>query len=87
MTGHVAFVREHHVDFAVVLVKPFVMTRPQAVRDEMVAVYTRELGCPTVLVAQDADGAPTYYGRDDLLHFLSEVLVEQLPWTEFTLAA
>ncbi len=85
--AQVAFVREQGVDFAVVVVKPFVMVSPTAVRNEMVAGYTREFGCPAVLMAQDPRGDPTYYGRDDLVHFLSGVLVEQLPWREFTLAA
>ena len=87
MRAQVAFVREQGVDFAVLAVKPFVMLRPTAVRDEMVAVYTRECGCPVVLMASDQDGVPTYYGRDDLVHFLSGILVEQLPWGEVTLAA
>jgi hypothetical protein len=85
--AQVAFVREQGVEFAVVVVGTFVMLRPKAVRDEMVAVYTREFGCPAVLMAQDPGGAPTYYGRDDLVDFLSGVSVEQLPWREFTLAA
>ena len=85
--AQVAFVREQGVDFAVVVVRTFVMRSPKAVRDEMVAVYTREFGCPAVLMAEDPRGVPTYYGRDDLVHFLSGVFVEQLPWREFTLAA
>ena len=85
--AQVSFVREQGVDFAVVHVRTFVMLRPHAVRDEMVAVYTRECGCPAVLMAQESGEVPTFYGRDDLVHFLSGVLVEQLPWGEITLAA
>jgi len=38
-------------------------------------------------MAQDARGRAAYYGRRDLVNFLSQVLVEQLPWRECTIRA
>ena len=87
MKGHVALVREQGVNFAVVAVKPQVLTKPKGEKDDLVAAYSLEFDAPAVLMAQDARGRPTYYGRRDLVRFLSHVLVEQLPWREFTIRA
>jgi hypothetical protein len=85
--GHVALVREQGVNFAVVTVKPSVLNRPKSSKDELVATFSLEFGAPAVLMAQDSRGVPTYYGRRDLVAWLSNILPEQLPWREFTLAA
>jgi hypothetical protein len=50
-----------------------------------VHTFSVEFGMPSVLMAQDSRGRATYYGRDDLVRFLSGIFVEQLPWREFTL--
>jgi dihydropteroate synthase len=85
--GNVALIREQGVDFAVVAVKAHVMNNVQSERDDLVAAYTLEFGVPAVLMAQDSRGTPTYYGRRDLVNFLANVFVEQLPWREFTIRA
>lgn len=41
---------------------------------------------PTVLMAQDSRGVPTYYGRDDIVRFLSNTPMEGLPWREYTVS-
>jgi hypothetical protein len=84
--GHVALVREQGVDFAVVAVKPQVL-RHTSQRDEVVRAWSFEFGRPAVLMAQDSRGVPTYFGRDDLVRFLRNIYVEQLPWREYTLRA
>lgn len=87
MKGHVALVREQGVNFAVVVVKSSVIHGSRAHKDDLVQTFTVEFGMPTVLMAQDSRGRATYYGRDDLVRFLSNIYVEQLPWREFTMRA
>lgn len=87
MKGHVALVREHGVRFAVVVVRPSVMSGLKRERDEAVRAFSAEFGVPAVLMVQNSRGIPTYYGRPDLLGLLSTICVDQLPWQEFTMQA
>ena len=32
-------------------------------------------------------GIPTYQGRPDIVRFLSNVFIEQIPWQQYTLSA
>ena len=86
MKGQIALVREQGVDFAVVVVKPHVVNSTSR-RDEAVRTWSVEFGRPAILMAQDARGVPTYYGRPDIVRFLQHVLPQQLSWREFTVAA
>jgi hypothetical protein len=85
--GHVALIREQNVNFAAVAVKPSVFRGPNSTKDDLVYAYSIEFGAPAVLMAQDAGGVPTYYGRRDLVNWLSNVIVDALPWREFTIRA
>jgi hypothetical protein len=38
-------------------------------------------------MAQDSRGVPTYQGRPDIVRFLSNIFVEQIPWQRYTLSA
>lgn len=87
MRGQVALVREQGVSFAVVVVKSTVIHGNRTQKDELVQSFSFEFGVPSVLMAQDSRGRPTYYGRPDLVRFLSNILPQQLPWREFTLSA
>jgi hypothetical protein len=87
MKGHVALVREQNVEFAVVIVKPQLLRGSKSHQDEAVRAFSLEFGRPAVLMAQDSRGVPTYYGRPDLVRFLANILPEQLPWREYTIAA
>jgi hypothetical protein len=87
MKGNVALIREQNINFAVVAVKPSVLNGARGTKDELVSAYSAEFGAPAVLMAQDARGVPTYYGRRDLVNWLSNTLVEQLPWREFRINA
>lgn len=70
MKGQVALVREQGVDFAVVVVKGHVLDSPSQ-RNDTVAAFSVEFGVPAVLMAQDHQGTPKYYGRPDLVQFLA----------------
>jgi hypothetical protein len=87
MKGHVALVHERGVTFAVVVVRPSVISGLKRERDDAVRAYSAEFGVPTVLMIQNSRGIPIYYGRPDLVEYLANVRVEQLPWREFTMQA
>jgi hypothetical protein len=81
-----AVVTEQGVTFGIVIVKPHVLNSSQ----EQVGV--RSLGTqafgpiPIVLMAQDSRGVPTYNGRPDIIRFLSNIFVEQIPWQHYSLS-
>jgi hypothetical protein len=87
MKGHVALVREQDTRFAVVVVRPSVMSGLRTERDDAVRAFTDEFGVPAVLMMRDSRGTPTYYGRQDLVRALANVCLDQLPWREFTMRA
>jgi hypothetical protein len=82
VTFTAAYVREQGVEFTVVLVKP---SANQPGRRERTM---RELGSAfpgrlVIACSQDSRGVASYYGRRDIVTFLSNVLIEQLPWKEY----
>jgi hypothetical protein len=87
MKGQVALVCERGVTFAVVVVRPSVISGVKRERDEAVHAFSAEFGVPAVLMAQGSRGVPIYDGRADLVAFLAEVCAEQLPWREFEIRA
>lgn len=79
-----AVVREQGVSFAVVAVKRHILeNRAEAGRT---AESFRSLfsGLPIVLVGQDARGRATYFGRPDIVRFLSNVPLRAIPWRDYT---
>jgi hypothetical protein len=87
MKVHVATVSEQGVEFAVVVVRPSVMSGLKRERDEAVRAFSDELGVPAVLMIQNSRGTPTYYGREDLVCLLARRCAEELPWRERTTQA
>lgn len=82
-----AKVREQGVVFGIVVVKAHVLSNRQ---EEFAAraLGTKAFGLiPIVLMTQDSRGVPTYQGRPDIVKFLSNVQVGQIPWKTYTLAA
>lgn len=80
-----AVIKEQGVTFAVVVVKPSVL-QSQREADSLIRQYSVQLfdGLPTVLMAQDSSGVPTYMGRRDLVKFLANVPTEAIPWKRYT---
>ena len=79
-----AVVREQNVDFAVVLVKQHALQPPNIVKNQLAASLSHVFpGNHIVLCAQDSNGRPTYWGRDDIVRFLANLYLEQLPWREY----
>ena len=82
-----AKITEQGITFGIVIVKPHVLQSSQE------QIGARTLGTqafgpiPIVLMCQDSRGVPTYQGRPDIVRFLSNVFVEQIPWQRYTLSA
>jgi len=82
-----AKITEQGVTFGIVIVKPTVLNNSQEQTDAR-ALGTQAFGpIPIVLMAQDGRGVPNYQGRPDIVQFLSNVFVEQIPWQRYTLSA
>jgi hypothetical protein len=53
--------------------------------DLLIADLQRRFGVPIVLMGQEEDGTPVYYGNEDLKELLAAVPVDRMPWKEYTL--
>ena len=80
-----AVIKEQGVTFGIVIVKPSVLHSPQS-KAEMQRFGTRAWGAmPIVLMAQDSQGVPSYYGRNDIVRFLANIDVAVVPWKTWNL--
>lgn len=80
-----AVIKEQGVTFGILVVKRHVLNSP-AERDSVQAQASRLFGgIPTVLMAQDLQGVPEYYGRRDIVNFMANVPLEAVPWKEYTI--
>jgi hypothetical protein len=81
-----AVIREQGVTFAIAVVKPSLLQQPGE-RDRAVARFSQLFdGPPTILMAQNGRGVPTYYGRRDLVDFMATVPIEAVPWRRYTIS-
>jgi len=71
--------------FAVVIVKPDVISNPLDANSIIAAIERVLDGKPVVLMAQDGVGTPKYFGRGDIKGFMESVPVDSIPWQRFTL--
>ncbi len=79
-----ALIREQGITFAIVIVKPHVVQNSFEANRTIRAFQPTFPGVPVVLMAQDYQGTPTYYGRRDIVGFLANTPMECIPWQEFT---
>jgi len=85
MNLQAALIKEQGVTFAVVAVKP--AAAAPGTRHSTASSAARLFpGCPVVLMSQDHTGRATFYGRSDLVRFLSRVSLHSLPWRRFNAA-
>lgn len=84
MTFQGALIKEQGVTFAIVVVTSHVIQQPSEAASTQRAFSSVFPGVPIVLMAQDARGTPTYYGRRDIVRFLSDVPMESIPWKEYS---
>lgn len=78
-----AVVKEQGVTFAVVVVKKFVIQSQLEFQKTTQSFSSCFPGVPIVCMAQDSRGA-TYRGRKDIVSFLKNIHVSQIPWKEYT---
>jgi hypothetical protein len=81
-----AVIREQGATFAVVIVKRHVLDSSSRAAEAIASFRPVFGGIPTVLMAQDSRGTPTYYGRPDIVRFLASVPLQSVPWKEYTLS-
>lgn len=79
-----AVVKEKGITFAVVIVKQFVIQSQIEFQKSISSLSTYFPGIPIVLMAQDNRGIPTYRGRKDIVNFLANIHISQIPWKEYT---
>ena len=79
-----ALVKEQGVTFAIVIVKSHVIQHTGEAAKTQQGFSSVFPGVPIVLMAQDARGVPTYYGRRDIVDFLSKTPMEAIPWKEYS---
>jgi len=82
-----AKITEQGVTFGIVIVKPHVLHSSEE-QISARALGTQAFGpIPIILMAEAGRGVPTYQGRPDIVRFLSNVFVQQIPWQRYTLTA
>lgn len=78
-----AIIKEQGQTFAVIIVKADVLNSNE--RDNASHQFSKYFpGMPIVLMAQNSRGIPTYFGRKDIVAFLSNLHISQIPWKKFT---
>ena len=80
-----ALIKEQGVTFAIVVVKPHVLTstEKESIRLGFMR-YFRNI--PIILMAQNQKGIPTYDGRKDIVRFLANIHPSRIPWKHYTAA-
>ena len=79
-----AVIKEQGISFAIVAVRMTTMQNPDQ-REKTVALYTGIFqGIPVVLTAKDFKGALKYFGRSDIVAYLSKIKPGSIPWKEYT---
>ena len=78
-----AVIKEQNVTFAIVIVKKSVVDSASEAKRTIAAFRPLFPGLPVVLMAQDHQGVPTYYGREDLSRFMAGVSLDRVPWKEY----
>ena len=78
-----AVIIEQGVTFAVIAVKQSVTNytaRIVQVRQELQNFFPN---MPIILMSQDKNGTPHYYGRKDIVEFLKTIRLDQIPWKDY----
>ena len=83
MTISGSVIIEQGVTFAIIAVKPEVTAytvKSTRFRRQIMRFFP---GMPIILMSQDEDGTPHYYGRKDIVEFLETVPLQNIPWREY----
>ncbi|CAB1064139.1 hypothetical protein D1BOALGB6SA_8930 [Olavius sp. associated proteobacterium Delta 1] len=79
-----AVIKEQGVTFAIVVVKSHVVRNASQANKAIQDYGTLFPRMPIVLMAQNYRGTPTYYGRRDIVRFLSKLPMHAISWKQYT---
>lgn len=79
-----ALVREQGITFAVVAVKKHVVDNRAQALSAARSFAPLFQNVPIVLMGQDSTGRATFFGRQDIVRFLSRISLNRLPWKRYT---
>jgi hypothetical protein len=84
-----AVVKEQGQTFAIVVVKSSVGNSGNQARQQAASSFATlfDPGVPIILMWQDAQGTPNYWGRPDIVSFLANIDPTRIPWQRYTIAA
>jgi len=81
-----AVVKELGITFAIVVVKPHIIqstTETQEARNAYRHIFP---DMPIILMGEDSQGKPAYYGRKDIVNFLAKTDPSRIPWRRYIIA-
>lgn len=81
-----AVIKEQGVTFAIVIVKMYVLNSQSQSKDAIRSFSFLFPGMPIILMAQDSRGVPKYLGCKDIVKFLVNLHISQIPWKEYTVS-
>jgi hypothetical protein len=79
-----AVIREQGVTFAIVIVKRYILNNITEANKTANSYQSIFPGLTIILMGQDPNGVPNYFGRKDIVNFLSEIPLSSIPWKEYT---
>lgn len=81
-----AVIREQGVVFAIVTVKNHILNSQAQAAKAQDSFQPFFPGMPVVLMGQDTRGVPRYFGRPDIVRFLSRIDPSRIPWKRYSAA-
>jgi hypothetical protein len=82
-----AIIREQGVTFGIIVVKKHVLSSDssaRAARDNFQSSLAEFSDIPLILAVQDSRGRFEYWGRPDIVDFLSSISASRIPWKTYT---
>ncbi|MBN2435896.1 MAG: hypothetical protein JXK07_11590 [Spirochaetes bacterium] len=81
-----AVIKEQGVTFGIVVTKKHIVDS-KTESEKAFRAFNGVFGnIPIVLMGQDSRGIPKYRGRRDIVNFLANVHISQIPWKEYTVS-
>ncbi len=71
------------INFAVVVVGMDLVKSPGEADMAIESLQPTFGGVAVILMAQNEQGSPTYYGDQDIVQLLADVPVDKMPWKEY----
>lgn len=79
-------IKEQDVTFAIIIVESHVLQSQTQIAQMQQFGRTAFGSVPIILMTQNSRGIPSYYGRQDIVRFLSQVSITRIPWKEYNIA-